>query len=193
MNVQGESDGPLAAGAGRGGGTWVPARVWLPVRCRGHLLPFIVVLVASAVVAGCARHRPPVTGRTSYPPGWSAVQQLPSGQSVRLDLRDGTTVTGRFVSADEGSLVVRQKGRDARVVRGSIQRVTRRDRQTKRKAMRGLLIGGVAGAVVGAAATDYNRGAWSAMLGLGWAALGCAIGASDGFFDRSNTVVYQAH
>jgi hypothetical protein len=45
---------------------------------------------------------------------------------------------------------------------------------------------------VGGLTTESNQLPWAAFLAAGWGAIGAAIGASDGFFDREETLVYLA-
>ena len=65
-------------------------------------------------------------------------------------------------------------------------------RSTGQKAKRGLLIGAIAGGLVGALTTNSKQLPWAGFLAAGWGAIGAAIGASPGFFDREEALVYVA-
>jgi uncharacterized membrane protein len=65
-------------------------------------------------------------------------------------------------------------------------------RRTGQKAKRGLIIGAIAGGLVGGLTAESNQGLWSALMAAGWGVIGAVIGASDGFSDRQETLVYLA-
>jgi uncharacterized membrane protein len=65
-------------------------------------------------------------------------------------------------------------------------------RKVGQHAQRGLLIGAIAGAVLGASTVQTNRLAWTAMLSAGWASLGALIGAIDGLSSRERTVIFES-
>ena len=57
-------------------------------------------------------------------------------------------------------------------------------------ALRGLGIGATGGATLGAVA-ETNKAQWSALMALGWGAIGAVIGAVNGL-DRDRVLVYEA-
>jgi hypothetical protein len=153
----------------------------------------MLVLACIIASAGCAVHRASA-GQSSRTPtlnDWLAVTQFAEGDSVRIHLRDGTSAAGRFVAADDNQVTVRLGGADRAFLRPTVHRLATVHRHTKVKATRGLVIGGVAGGLLGALTAETNRAEWALFMAGGWAAIGAAIGASDGFTDRKEIVVYE--
>jgi uncharacterized protein YcfJ len=156
------------------------------VACR------LLVLVGILGNLGCAA-RSAGAGSPGTIPGlddWSAVTKLASESSLRIDVSGGLSTTGRFVSADDDQVTIRRGSAERIFLRPDIRRVVLVHRHTAEKAKRGLVIGALAGGLVGALGTESNRLPWAAFLAVGWGAIGAAIGASDGFSDREETVVY---
>jgi hypothetical protein len=152
-----------------------------------------LMLVSIIASAGCAAHRASAgqPSKVPTPSDWLAVTRLAEGASVRIDLQDGTSAAGRFVAADDSQLTVRLGGTEQALPRPTVHRLATVHRQTKRKATRGLIIGGVAGGLLGALTAETNRAEWALFMAGGWAAIGAAIGVSDGFTDREEIVVYE--
>jgi hypothetical protein len=163
----------------------------------GRLVAAASALVLASIIAsaGCAAHRPSASaGQPSKVPAsndWLAVTRLAEGASVHVDLQDGTSAAGRFVAADDSQVSVRLGGTEQTLPRPTVHRLATVHRNTKRKATRGLIIGGVAGGLLGALTAETNRAEWALFMAGGWAAIGAAIGASDGFADREVIVVYE--
>jgi hypothetical protein len=151
----------------------------------------LVLIIASA---GCAAHRASAghPSKVPTPHDWLAVTRLAQGASVHIELQDGTSAAGRFVAADDSQVTVRRGGTEQALPRPTVHRLATDHRQTKRKATRGLIIGGVTGGLLGALTAETNRAEWAAFMAGSWAAIGAAIGASDGFTDREEIVVYEA-
>ena len=78
------------------------------------------------------------------------------------------------------------------VLRAGVQRLFVIERLTAMKAKRGWLVGTIAGGLVGGFLTKSNRVPWTLFMSAGWGAFGAGIGASDGFFDRKESLVYEA-
>lgn len=101
-------------------------------------------------------------------------------------------VDGHLVRADGGGVTIAARPSPQTILRASVQRLFLIERLTATKAKRGWLVGTVAGGLVGFVATKSNRVPWALFMSAGWGAFGAGIGASDGFFDRRESLVYQA-
>ena len=108
-----------------------------------------------------------------------------------MELSGSGTVEGRLARADEHGLTLADGVAVRAVARGEVRRVITIRRRTAEKASRGAIIGAVLGGALGLVA-ETDRAAWSAILAAGWFAVGAIIGASDGFFDREEVVIYTA-
>ena len=139
---------------------------------RRRIALFIsTVIVVSAAVAGADEPEP--------------------GTRVRLTLRNGSSLIGRFVAGDRDHLSVRDGDRDAvtTVERVGVTRleeslgVRSKSRGAKRGAVAGALVATVITAGAYAAYGDYSRGSDRRLLAMGLAnagigaGLGAAIGA----------------
>jgi hypothetical protein len=125
------------------------------------------------------------------PTDWAAVISLTTGSEIRVDLVSGQRGTGRFVSATADDIRVAWGGAERTLAQRTVRRVVLVGRrETGSYAKRGLLVGGVAGALVGAVAPDEGRLGWSIFTAGLWGALGAGIGATLGYLQRQETVVY---
>lgn len=143
-------------------------------------------------LAGCASL--PSTGMraASEPNDWSVVMQLGTGSTVCVEDTARNVVAGHLVRADGGGITIAVGPSPQTILRASVQRLFLIERLTATKAKRGWLVGTVAGGLVGFVATKSNRVPWALFMSAGWGAFGAGIGASDGFFDRRESLVYQA-
>ena len=146
-----------------------------------------------AMLSGGCAARSAVPSRNAATPGdWSAVTRLATGSVLRVEVSAGSITTGRLVSAQADHVAIAGRGSEYTFLRREVRRVVRVQRRTRMKATRGLVIGAVAGGLMGGLGTKTNQLSWAALLATGWAAVGAVIGASDGFFDREETLVYLA-
>ena len=139
---------------------------------RGIALFFSTVIVVSPTVARADEPEP--------------------GTRVRLTLRNGSSLIGRFVAGDQDHLSVREGDGDAvtAVERLGVTRVEEslgvrsKSRGAKRGAVAGALAATVITAVAFAACSDFCRGSDGVLLAMGLAnagigaGLGAAIGAA---------------
>lgn len=121
---------------------------------------------------------------------WTALERMPGGALVRVELATGRSAQGRIASVDDDGLSISVEESRHTFQRLDIRKVLLVQRQTGTKAKRGLVIGAVAGGLVGGLTSRSNRLAWTAFLAAGWAAVGATIGAIDGFGDSSETLIY---
>jgi hypothetical protein len=128
----------------------------------------------------------------AQPSDWTAVVALRSGASLRVESSAGTVQSGEFSSADSDHLTMTVAGRSVDIRRAQVQRLYRlSERHVGRFALRGLGIGAAGGATLGAVAAETNKAQWSALMALGWGAVGAAIGAINGLA-RDYVLLYEA-
>jgi hypothetical protein len=85
-------------------------------------------------------------------------------------------VSGNVERVSDDALDVSGEGVTSHVPRASIRTVERvLPKHVGRAARRGLLIGALGGAVLGAVATESNRGPWMAAMAAGWGALSAQL------------------
>jgi hypothetical protein len=128
------------------------------------------------------------------PTDWTAVISLTSGSEVQVDLVSGQRATGRFVSATADDIHVAWGGAERTFAQRTVRRVVLVGRrQTGKYAKRGLLVGGLAGGLVGALAPQEGRVGWSIFTAGLWGAVGAGAGAMLGYSQRQETVVYVSN
>lgn len=150
------------------------------------LLGLVVVLATTACSARSTRIAPaPLAGVGD----WAAVVALRTGVRVRVELSGSGSVEGRLDRADEHGLTLSDGSALRAVARADARRVITVRHRTAEKARRGAIVGGVLGGALGLVA-ETNRAAWSAILAAGWSAIGALIGASDGFSESEELVIY---
>ena len=117
---------------------------------------------------------------------WSVVQQLTSGQQVKVVLKDGASRRGSFESANDGAVVIRSGKGEQTLSQDQVARILVKGKShRKRNALIGAGIG--AGAGLGAGAAIDNNCSGSSILCTGnkgkailtplWGLLGAGIGA----------------
>lgn len=119
-------------------------------------------------------------------PAWDGLKQLHAGQQVRVVLKDGTSVQGRFQSLRDDAIVINAKGTDQVLSRPNVQQVAGRGPSHR---LRNTLIGagiGAGGGLITGAAIDSDCSSrdivctgnyGKAILTPAFAAVGAAIGA----------------
>lgn len=123
---------------------------------------------------------------------WTTVVALRSGASVRVESFDGMVQQGQFLRADTDHLTVTVARRPVDIRRAEVRRLYQMsERKFGRFALRGLVIGATGGATLGAVAAETNKAQWSALMALGWGAIGAVIGAINGL-NRDGVLVYEA-
>ncbi len=117
---------------------------------------------------------------------WNVLQQLTSGQQVKVVLGNNTSSRGSFESADDRSLVIRSGKGEQNISRDQVTRVLVKGKShRKRNALIGAGIGAGAGLAAGAAIdNDCSRNSFfctgnkgKAILTPLWGLLGAGIGA----------------
>jgi hypothetical protein len=123
---------------------------------------------------------------------WTSVISLPDGASVRVESSAGTIDQGQLVRADRDHLTMTVAGRSVDIRREEVRRLYRvSERHVGRFALRGLGIGAAGGATLGAVTAETNKALWSALMALGWGAVGAVIGTVNGLH-RDRVLVYEA-
>lgn len=151
----------------------------------------VVTLTLVAISnCGCAARSAVALGNAAAPDDWSAVTRLATGSALRVEVSAEPSTTGRLVSAQTNQVTISAGSSQRTFLRPEIRRVVLVQRRTGQKAKRGFIIGAIAGGLVGGLGTKSNQVPWAAFLAAGWGAIGATIGASDGFFDREETLVY---
>ena len=156
--------------------------------CRVGLIFTLMAIFSS----GCAARSVVALRNAPASDDWSAVTRLATGTSLRVEVSAEPSTTGRLVSVQANQVTISSGSWQRTFLRPEIRRVVLVQRRTGEKAKRGLVIGAIAGALVGGLTTESNQGSWAAVMAAGWGAIGAVIGASDGFFDREETLVYLA-
>jgi hypothetical protein len=151
-----------------------------------------VWLFALSALTGCASLHPTGDRARVASYDWPSVMRLERGSAVRVEDVAGADMVGTLVGVTSDGVTVSQRSGSQTVLRPSVQRISLRQRQTATKAWRGWLVGTIAGTVLGAIVPETNRLPWAVFMGVGWGAIGAGIGASDGYFDRRESLVYQA-
>jgi len=141
---------------------------------------------------GCAARSAVALGNAAASDDWSAVTRLATGSALRVEVSAEPSTTGRLVSAQTNQVTISTGSSQRTLLRPEIRRVILVQRRTGQRAKRGLIIGAIAGGLVGGLGTKSNQVPWAAFLAAGWGAIGATIGAADGFFDREETLVYLA-
>lgn len=122
---------------------------------------------------------------------WTAVTSLTGESTIEIELVSGERLTGRFRSATADAVRVSVRGEERALLQRTIRRVALVGRRTTGKqARRGLIIGGLAGGVVGAWASQEGRAGWSVFTAGIWGAIGGGIGAIVGYSRRERTILY---
>jgi hypothetical protein len=156
-----------------------------PRNSRRTWSPGLRLLALSLSIAPCFR----LEGQTpDQPRTWEdLVSELEPDQSLRIELRDGSSRLGRSVTVDDSSLVVRVRsgGRATAFDRTDLERVRIR---LKSRAGTGLAVGAALGVGLSAAVLlavgdfsgelEYLNFFIPLAVGLGTGALGALVGAS---------------
>ena len=125
---------------------------------------------------------------------WSSVQTLSAGDKVRVSIKDGERLKGRFESATDTDINFTHEGRTVTLRRDTISRVEVGRRNRLRGALVGAGIGGGAGlgtgfALVGASDHfDMTTIPTGTVIGAG---IGAGIGAAVGLGTDYDTI-YEA-
>ena len=135
---------------------------------------------------------------------WRPVSSLSAGEVLKIKLKDGGMVRGKFKSASDAGLVLELKNKELSLSREEIASVAVLGKRSAGKAaVIGMVVGGGVGAGAGAGfgASQNNNFVFtrgqSAALGAGiFGAIGAAVGGLIGFAaghaGRRETMVYQA-
>lgn len=124
---------------------------------------------------------------------WVDVQKIPPEKKIKVDLRGGKTITGRFVSANDAAIVVRSRSRSQHLSRQDVRTVRVPD--PGRRVRNGLIwtgAGGAVGLVIGVAICPgcANEGA-SGKFTVPLSAAGLGLGAAIGFLRPAYRTVYE--
>lgn len=176
--------------------SWHNAAVHItsPAACTNAVTAYgwraIGMVAMLATLGACATRSPHVTAADNTA-AWSNVLDLQPGTQVRIDLHPGGQVDGRVRTVTESGVDLTAITGRRSVNRADISRITTLHRRTAQKAKRGALVAGVLGTALSVLAADSPDFDFSALVAVGWITIGAGIGASDGYFDRDEVVVYS--
>jgi len=127
---------------------------------------------------------------------WSDLRGLRVGQGIVVIEASMKRHDGEFVSVTDEGLTLQEKGSDVSVKREDVVRVsTASGARRGEHAVIGLVVGGLAGAGIGAAVGSRSKGWFGASEGVG-ALVGVAIGATGGAIVGAvipaHTTIYRA-
>jgi hypothetical protein len=128
---------------------------------------------------------------------WSTVQSVPVDERLIVKQKDGKTIEGKMIEANENNLSLSRSGKVVNIARDSIQQIQHsKGKAAKGKwALIGTGIGAAAGAGIGATrvSPDHDDSeVWipvGAIYGAGFGALG---GLLFGASRRNRTIIYVA-
>ena len=151
-----------------------------------------LLLVATLIYSPLAIAQQPVA-----PGDWSAVQDVPPGDELIVELKDGKSVKGKVTSVTSDELSLTRKNKSETVHRDSISRIYHKKRKAEKGkyAAIGAGIGAGAGLGIGLAKNSppVDDGEIYPKVG---AILGAGIGAVGGFLfgsaKRKRVLIYQA-
>ncbi len=127
---------------------------------------------------------------------WSDLRGLRVGQGIVVIESSMKQHDGEFISVSDDVLTLQEKGSDVAVKRETVVRVsTTSGARRGEHAVIGLVVGGLAGGGIGAAAGSQSKG-WVGASELAGALLGIAIGATSGVIVGAvipaHTTIYRA-
>jgi hypothetical protein len=131
---------------------------------------------------------------------WSDLRGLKVGQGIVVIESSMKRNDGEFISVTDEVLTLQEKGSDVSVKREDVVRVsTASGARRGEHAVIGLVVGGLAGAGIGAIAADHSTGkgfwSWKAEPGIGaliGVVIGAPIGAAVGAVIPAHTTIYRA-
>jgi len=131
---------------------------------------------------------------------WSDLRGLKVGQGIVVIESNMKHHDGEFISITDEVLTLQEKGSDVSVKREDVVRVsTASGARRGEHAVIGLVVGGLAGAGIGAIAADHSTGngfwSWKAEPGIGalvGVVIGAPIGAAVGAVIPAHTTIYRA-
>ena len=131
---------------------------------------------------------------------WTAIGSLKPDVPLRVDLKDGTTLKGRFDSLAGEKLRLRKDKALLDVERTDVSKLYRSQGSIGRSVAFGTLIGAGSGAVVGLAAASGSDSGWfpnpskgeaSAAGAIAGGVIGAGVGLIIGALRKKNVVVYE--
>jgi len=128
--------------------------------------------------------------------GWSTVQAVPADDRLIVKQKDGKTIEGRMIEANETNLTISRDKKVVNILRDNIAQIEHsRGKAAKAKwALIGAGAGAAAGAGIGATKVDGSDDSemWlpiGLMFGTG---IGAGVGALFGASRRNREVIYSA-
>lgn len=128
---------------------------------------------------------------------WSSVQAVGTGERLIVKQKDGETIEGGMIEANESNLTLSRKGKVINISRDNIRHIHHSTgKAAKAKwALIGAGIGGAAGAGIGVAKASPNVDDSEIYIPIGLV-IGAGAGAVTGLFigqsRRQRTLIYQA-
>jgi hypothetical protein len=147
----------------------------------------LIVLMFSELALAQAQSEPAKTD-------WNAVLALKRGASLRVDLKDGTSMNGKFDAPSADKLQLLRDKAAIDVDRKDVSKVYRTQGSIGKSMAFGTLIGAGSGAICGLA-TDgegwFTRGEAAAIGAIAGSAIGAGVGLLVGALRKKKVVVYE--
>jgi hypothetical protein len=136
------------------------------------------------------------TSSTSGQAPWEALKSVPPGDEIKVSLRTGDTVKGRFLSASDDDLTLSRGKKTASVPRAEVARVYRLfSKSVVKSTLIGLGIGAGAGALIGKESFEGEIG--EAELGAAFiGAIGAGVGTLLGYLagrGKREVLIYESN
>jgi hypothetical protein len=136
------------------------------------------------------------TSSTSGQAPWEALKSVPPGDEIKVSLRTGDTVKGRFLSASDDDLTLSRGKKTASVPRAEVARVYRLfSKSVVKSTLIGLGIGAGVGALIGKESFDSEIG--EAELGAAFVgAIGAGVGTLLGYLagrGKREVLIYESN
>lgn len=110
---------------------------------------------------------------------WQNLQQLAVGQKVKVIDREHKSYSGSFVRFSDADVTLLVKGREIKIDRDDVSRITTGPQHRTRNVLIGLAAGAAAGGAIAGCCLERETGYGGAAAGSvgGFAAIGAGIGA----------------
>jgi hypothetical protein len=154
-------------------------------------LCFILLLIT--IGPGPARAQ---TSSTSVLGSWESLKSIPPGDELKIRLKTGDSVKGRFLSATDDGLTLSRGKKTASVPRAEVARVYRLfSKSVVKSTLIGLGIGAGVGALIGKESFDSEIG--EAELGAAFVgAIGAGVGTLLGYLagrGKREVLIYESN
>jgi hypothetical protein len=160
---------------------------------RKFVASLLIVMLFSQIAWAQSQSEPATTD-------WTAILSLQRDASIRVDLKDGTTLKGKIDSQSGDTLKLRKDNALLNFERNNVSKVYRSRGSIGRSVVFGTVIGAGSGAVLGAVGASsgndddlvkFPTGKSAAVGAVAGAAIGAGVGLLIGAIRKKNVVVYE--